>query len=403
MPMLLYLPFIGGAGALSARAWASSIAGRPAGKLELGLLPFPVNEALLPGETKQVHLFEARFIQLFADAAAKQNHCCGQMLFTPRGEIPVYTSLLQVEEYKKQEFGVWAKLKCVGRVKLASLRETEWGYMTSIVEILHDLDETEASLQFPSSVSAASLARSMASAAEKKSRLDVTAENAAQALSEAAAAAGVAPEAVLQAAEEMLAKVDSEVRHIHTSVANMQSELNNRQGVAHPGETEWTNRKWSEGNQAEAERPDGDEAERSVASSGASEPGQRVEWGHELRVPEHERCASLDEIVGARYQVLTSQGPDLPPIPSLHEALANVWRVSSETDAERQLLSFAAVATLPPADRVLALSMTSTTERLTHALCALRKQQRRLAALLALQRAASAHAPDEESMGGDSG
>lgn len=79
--------------------------------LELGLLPFSLDDALLPGETKQVHLFEARFIQLFAEAAGKHENCLGALLVSPRGHAASVTTLLEVEEYRKEEFGVWANLK----------------------------------------------------------------------------------------------------------------------------------------------------------------------------------------------------------------------------------------------------------------------------------------------------
>ena len=69
----------------------------------LGLLPFGIEEMLLPGETKQVHLFEARFIQLFADSAAKNYDCLGALLFTPGGNVAAVTTLLEVEEFKKKE------------------------------------------------------------------------------------------------------------------------------------------------------------------------------------------------------------------------------------------------------------------------------------------------------------
>ena len=52
---------------------------------ELNLLPFGLQEALLPGETKQVHLFEARFLELFTEAEAKHNGCVGQLLITSSG------------------------------------------------------------------------------------------------------------------------------------------------------------------------------------------------------------------------------------------------------------------------------------------------------------------------------
>ena len=54
--------------------------------MELGLLPFGIDEALMPGETKQVHLFEARFIQLFADSDSHDG-CLGALLITPNGNV----------------------------------------------------------------------------------------------------------------------------------------------------------------------------------------------------------------------------------------------------------------------------------------------------------------------------
>jgi len=68
---------------------------------ELGLLPFGMDEALLPGETKVVHLFEARFLTLFSDAAAKHHGCLGQLLVTRGGHAAAVSPLLVVEESRR--------------------------------------------------------------------------------------------------------------------------------------------------------------------------------------------------------------------------------------------------------------------------------------------------------------
>ena len=107
---------------------------------ELGLLPFSLEEALLPGETKQVHLFEARFIQLFSESAAKHHDCLGALYFAPGNNVLSVTSLLEVEEFQKKEFGVWARLKCVGRVRIQELEKTEFDYVQAQVEIYNDDD-----------------------------------------------------------------------------------------------------------------------------------------------------------------------------------------------------------------------------------------------------------------------
>ena len=71
-----------------------------AGHWKLGLLPFPISDCLLPGETKQVHLYEARFIQLFADSASSHHDCLGAMYYTPNGNVAMISTLLEVEEFQ---------------------------------------------------------------------------------------------------------------------------------------------------------------------------------------------------------------------------------------------------------------------------------------------------------------
>ena len=48
------------------------------------------------------------------------------------------TALLEIEESRKQEFGVWARLRCVGRVKLADVDQTDFGYARAKVSLVTD-------------------------------------------------------------------------------------------------------------------------------------------------------------------------------------------------------------------------------------------------------------------------
>ena len=98
------------------------------GAWELGLLPFSLTEALLPGETKQVHLFEARFLSLF-ESSAKNHNMLGQLLVTPGGNVAAVTSLIEVEESRRKDVGVWAQLKCVGRIKLVEVSGTDFDWV----------------------------------------------------------------------------------------------------------------------------------------------------------------------------------------------------------------------------------------------------------------------------------
>jgi len=307
---------------LSARNWLT--AGQPKGLIEgavndnaegqwnLGLLPFPMEEALLPGETKQVHLFEARFLQLFTDAA--ENHdCLGAMLFTPGGNIAAVSTLLEVEEFRREDVGVWARLKCVGRIKLRSVSQTDYQYVNAEVEPVFDARRS-------------------------------------------GAAGGVQQGAVAPSGEQGRVAEDAsaaaaQVREMHASVLGMRRKLSGSEG--------------GEGGEGRAD--------------------DRVEWGHELRVADADADVPLDDLIATRGQVLKSRGMDAMPMASLSQAIAPVWGTQDEDEAERQLLSFASASTLPASERLQALGMSDTTERLAHVASALRAQQQRLAAMLALR------------------
>jgi len=184
--------------AFPAKAWLASSASsqqRPTSSgspLQLGLLPFPVDEALLPGETKQVHLYEARFIQLFSDAAEKHGSCIGMLLFGDRGDVDAITPLLEVEEFRKEEFGVWAQLKCIGRARLLQVSMTDFEYASADVTLFYDGIGVE---QTGTGTGA------MAS------------EEAADAATEGMKAGGA------------LSRLEDEVREVHSSVADMNRRL----------------------------------------------------------------------------------------------------------------------------------------------------------------------------------
>ena len=133
-PLLLLCARLGAA--FPASQWITGSATGAA--RHLGLLPFGVDEALLPGETKQVHLYEARFLQLFSDAADKHSSCVGQMLIVGSGSVAAVVPLLAVDEWRKEEYGVWANLKCVGRVKLEDVEQTDYEYALGTVSLLQD-------------------------------------------------------------------------------------------------------------------------------------------------------------------------------------------------------------------------------------------------------------------------
>ena len=330
-PLLLGLALcsLPGAHSLAAAQWLKAGRAGPlvtgaadepatAGHWKLGLLPFPISDCLLPGETKQVHLYEARFIQLFADAASSHHDCLGAMYFTPSGNVAAVSTLLEVEEFKKEEFGVWAQLKCVGRVKLLEVSETDYQYVSATVEPFFD-SKREAPPE-PMITPMVKTASSPPPSAEEAESMAA----AAKAAAEAAVAAGVSEAEVLKAAAAMLAGAEDQVREAHREVLELRRRKEGlRRGAAPAGE------EGEEGEEGEAKYSEKPGEGRLYDGAPKNDAG-RVEWGHEVRSGAAEMGTSLDELISARRELLLSQGMDLPPRAGLLEALEDVWCASSE-------------------------------------------------------------------------
>ena len=87
------------------------------------ILPFPYPEVLLQGETKQLRLYEDRFVQLFDDAM--ENHCgvVGMGLLADSGIIQT-VPLCEIEAYSRMEgFGIFVTIRVVSRVQLIEINQ----------------------------------------------------------------------------------------------------------------------------------------------------------------------------------------------------------------------------------------------------------------------------------------
>jgi hypothetical protein len=89
---------------------------------EICVLPFPYQEALLQGETKQLRLYEDRFIQLFDTC---MNEHCGVVamgLIATSGIIQT-VPIAEIEDYNRQldGFGIFVTIRVVGRAKLLDI------------------------------------------------------------------------------------------------------------------------------------------------------------------------------------------------------------------------------------------------------------------------------------------
>jgi len=98
---------------------------------QLALLPFPLHDAMLPGETKQLHLYEARFLTLFEHALLdpSRNMHIAQLLITSNNNVLNVCPVIRIVEWERREIGVWAKVVCYGRMKVRNVVESEYEYL----------------------------------------------------------------------------------------------------------------------------------------------------------------------------------------------------------------------------------------------------------------------------------
>ena len=153
-----------------------------------------------------------------------QSHSCvGQMLFTEANEVIGVTSLLEILEYRQEEVGVWARLRCVGRVELQDIKQTDFQYVMGTASLLHDQPDGEVSLAglgaAPESVSASALQEAAAKAASREGKRAGSKDTLAGALAAAAQLSGVDASSILVTAGEMLGLLDEQLESAHASVA----------------------------------------------------------------------------------------------------------------------------------------------------------------------------------------
>ncbi len=98
--------------------------GTEAGALtkEICVLPFPYDEVLLQGETKQLRLYEDRFIKLFDTCMTDHCGVVAMGLIATSGIIQT-VPIAEIEDYNRQldGFGIFVTIRVVGRAKLLDI------------------------------------------------------------------------------------------------------------------------------------------------------------------------------------------------------------------------------------------------------------------------------------------
>jgi len=115
---------------------------------EICILPFPMEDSLLQGETKELCLYEDRFHQLFERASENHNNVVAMGLMAPPSGILQSMPLCEIESFRvmpgETAFGtshsILATIRSVGRASLVQLQEEDeraeylYGYCTEICD-----------------------------------------------------------------------------------------------------------------------------------------------------------------------------------------------------------------------------------------------------------------------------
>ena len=104
---------------------------------EICILPFPYQEVLLQGETKQLRLYEDRFIELFDYCMEHHEGVVAMGLLAESGIIQT-VPICEIEAYNRMEgFGIFVTIRVVGRAQLQQIVQ-QTPYLKAVCQELTD-------------------------------------------------------------------------------------------------------------------------------------------------------------------------------------------------------------------------------------------------------------------------
>ena len=113
---------------------------------EICILPFPFDEVLLQGETKQLRLYEERFLKLFDYCMENHEGVVAMGLLAETGIIQT-VPLCEIEAFNRLEgFGIFVTIRVVGRAQLDSILQ-QTPYLKAVCRELND--EIPPNLELP--------------------------------------------------------------------------------------------------------------------------------------------------------------------------------------------------------------------------------------------------------------
>jgi hypothetical protein len=107
---------------------------------QICILPFSFHEALLQGETKQLRLYEDRFIQLFNDSLLHHESVVAMGLLASNKGLIQTVPLCEIQAYNRMDdtsLGIFVTVRVVGRAHLLEITQQE-PYIRAVCQEVHD-------------------------------------------------------------------------------------------------------------------------------------------------------------------------------------------------------------------------------------------------------------------------
>lgn len=100
----------------------------------------------MPGEVKRLHLFEARFLELFETVVLRYDKRCTHVLIDSRRRaMAAFGAVISVKEWRRLDVGVSVHIEAVGRMKASRLTSSS-PFLRGDFESFHDLPLSEEQL-----------------------------------------------------------------------------------------------------------------------------------------------------------------------------------------------------------------------------------------------------------------
>lgn len=118
-----------------------ALVGRAASALEeMACLPFAADEVLLPGQSRYLHLYEARFLALFEYATSKCDSELCMGFFVGDGALLATATRARIDSWKQLDVGVGATVTGVARCAVESICTEDRPFLVANVRRVVDDD-----------------------------------------------------------------------------------------------------------------------------------------------------------------------------------------------------------------------------------------------------------------------